>query len=126
MRRNALIMGLLVSLVSLLAAATGAQAVVVDTSAVGQSSVAFNPGSTAGYVGVDLMPGSSLGGTNIPNVTSSGSCDDPALTSDLFLPPTSGLCWHHGPAIHRNETFALTWDGSGTRRYWSATQGYLL
>jgi hypothetical protein len=109
-----------------LAAAGGAQAVVVDMQASG-SSVPFNPQSQAGYAGVALLPGtpaSTLSAANIPVVTSTGPCADLALTSDFGNSlPDNALCWHGGNVVHANETFALTWDPD--RRYWEGTRDYV-
>jgi hypothetical protein len=120
-------------LASLALTAGTAQAVVVDMSAVGSghTSVAFNNADRGGYYGVALVPSTRiapntadavLASVGIPYVTSSGQCDDPALTPDLVLPDT-GICYHGGPVMHRNETLALTWDPD--RRYWSGTRSYV-
>ncbi len=37
--------------------------------------------------------------------------------------PDTGICYHGGPVMHANETFALTWDP--LRRYWAQTRGYV-
>jgi hypothetical protein len=108
-----------------LAAAGGAQAVVVDMNASG-TSVPFNSQSQAGYAGVALDPTGSndLAKAGIPVVTSSGPCQDPALTSDLGTSlPANALCWHGGSVMDANETFALTWDPD--RRYWETTRDYM-
>jgi PKD repeat protein len=93
-----------------LAAASGAQAVVVN-----------DQGTTAG---VALVPGDSPP-SGVSAVTSNGSCNDPWLSSDLGGPllPSNGLCYHGGAVMHKNETFALTWDAR--RAYWSGTRGYV-
>jgi hypothetical protein len=112
------------TVVSLVVAVTGAQAVVVDMNAIGSSSVAFNSSDQSGYYGVALIPGTrlNLGVAGIPTVTPSGPCTDPALSSDLVL-ASSGLCLQGGPVIHSNETFALTWDPG--RGYWQTTRSYV-
>jgi hypothetical protein len=112
------------SVVSLVVAVAGAKAVVIDMNAIGSRSVAFNPSDQSGYYGVALVPGSrlNLGVAGIPTVTPGPPCTDPALTSDLLLPST-GLCSQGGPVIHRNETFALTWDPN--RAYWQTTRSYV-
>lgn len=123
MLRNAFIAGrgrwavLAVAVTSVLAlfvTTTGAQAVVVN-----------DQGTMAG---VALAPGSSLSGTTVSTVTSSGPCTDPWLSSDFSL-PNSGLCWHAGgKVIHANETFALTWDAptqNNQHAYWAGTRGYV-
>jgi hypothetical protein len=107
-----------------LAAAAGAQAVVVDMNASG-TSIPFNSQSQAGYYGVALTPGfNDLATADIPVVTSSGPCEDPALTADFGTSlPANALCWHGGSVIHANETFAMTWDPD--RRYWEGTRDYV-
>jgi hypothetical protein len=133
-------------LASLAVATSGAQAVVVDMNAIGQTSVAYNSLDQSGYVGVSLVPGSCSDLTNthlcnalatrsVPTVTSSGPCLDPALTSDLWLfgqtdrLPDNGLCYHGGSVVPKNEAFALTWDAplpSGSQHnYWSGTRDYV-
>lgn len=123
MRRIALALAATVSLALL--AAGGAQAVVLDMDASG-TSVPFDSSSQAGYFGVALDPAgaNNLAAADIPAVTSSGPCQDPALTADFgtFL-PSNGLCWHGGHVIPANETFALTWDPD--RRYWETTRDYV-
>ncbi|MDQ6816412.1 MAG: hypothetical protein M3018_03260, partial [Actinomycetota bacterium] len=114
----------------LLVATSSARAVVVDMNALGSPQVAYNPSDQTGYYGVSLVPGSraQLTTVDIPAVTSTGSCSDPWLSSDLVLPP-NGLCWHGGGAtpssavMHANETFAITWDPH--RLYWQTTRNYL-
>ena len=104
----------LLFVVTLAVAAPGAQAVVVDMTAIGTTpSVAYNPSDQSGYVGVALVP-SMRGGTylqtaGIPTVTSIAPCSDPVLAPELTLPNT-GLCSHGGSVMHSNETFALVWD----------------
>jgi hypothetical protein len=109
-----------------LSAAGAAQAVVIDLDASG-ASVPFNSQSQAGYFGVALAPGTStsnLAAANIPVVTSSAPCTDPALTADFGTSlPGNAVCWHGGNVIHANETFALTWDPD--RRYWEGTRDYM-
>ena len=79
--------------VSLLAAAGSAHAVIVDMNALGRTSVAYNPSDQTGYVGVALVPGtrSALSAAGVPTVTSSAPCTDPALSSDLSLPNTGRI-----------------------------------
>jgi hypothetical protein len=122
MRRCSLTtLAIAVTFVISLVVAGGAQAVVVDMNAVGNSTVAYNSSNQSGYYGVAMMPSSNLPST-IPTVTSSGSCIDPALPADLILPDT-GLCSHGGSVMHANETFAFTWDPD--RRYWASTRNYV-
>jgi hypothetical protein len=128
MRRFALTsLALMITLITALALSASAGAVVVDVNALGSATpVHFNASDQSGYYGVALVPTSNARSTlataKIPTVQSS-SCSDPWLSSDLALAPT-GLCYHHGGSvIHRNETFALTWDAQ--RRYWSGTRSYV-
>jgi hypothetical protein len=122
MRRT--LLALLLAVAASLAAASGAQAVVIDMNALGSPSVSYNAGSQAGYFGVAMVPGTrgTLATANVPVVTSSAPCFDPALSSDLTL-PDSGLCAHGGSVVHGNETFALTWDP--LRRYWQTSRNYV-
>ncbi len=104
-----------------------AQAVVVDMSAVGQTSARVQPGNPDAYTGVALVPGtrSDLQTANIPLVVTSAPCLDPALALDLGGPllPVAGLCSHGGPVMHGNEKFDLTWDPG--RRDWATTRNYV-
>lgn len=114
LRANRLFLAIATTLVaSLGVATTAAQAVVVTDNS-----------TTAG---VSIVPGSrtdSLPGAFSP-VTSGASCTDPWLASDLGGPalPNKALCYRGGQVMHKNETFALTWDQS--RAYWSQTRGYV-
>lgn len=109
-----------------------AQAVVVDLHASGNivhtgfggAPYVNYPADQAHYVGVALVPFSpgALALAHVPYVASSGICNDPALAPDLVLAAT-GICYHGGPVLHRNETFAVTWDPK--RRYWSGTRSYI-
>lgn len=108
MRRYSLTgLAIALTLVVSLIVSSGAQAVVLNMGA-------------AGKAGVALVPGSSVSG--LPVATSTSSCNDPWLSSDLGGPtvPPGGLCFNGGSVMHRNETFALTWDPS--RMYWSTTR----
>jgi hypothetical protein len=98
---------------SLGVATTAAQAIVVTDN-----------GTTAGVSIVpdsrnDSLPGSVSAGT------SAASCTDPWLASDLGGPalPNEALCYRGGSVMHKNETFALTWDQH--RAFWSQTRGYV-
>ncbi len=106
--------------------AGGAQAIVIDMNAPG-SSVPFNSSQSTNYTGVALVPGtasSELSAANVPVVTSSAPCSDPALTADFGNSlPTNAICFHGGGVLHANETFALTWDPD--RRYWESTRDYV-
>lgn len=89
-----------------------------------------NDGGT--YAGVALVPSSR--GASLPSgvsaVTSSLPCTDPALTQDFWhlgqtdRLPDNGLCSHGGSVIHKNETFALTWDNP-QNVFWSGTKGFV-
>jgi hypothetical protein len=96
-----------------LSGVTGAAAVVVDPSKIGATSVEYKSSEQQSYVGVALAPGTrgNLQNAEIPVVTTKGKCDD-LIPADLIRPsmPESGLCWHEGPVMHGNETFALVWD----------------
>jgi len=118
-------------------AASGAQAVVLDMHAIGQSYVQTDtngapyvpyPTDQANYMGVALAPDTrgSLVNQNIPYVASSRPCTDPALPADLMRPnmPESGLCFHSGGKVmHGNETFALVWDP--LRQSFATTKEYV-
>lgn len=90
--------------ISLVVATSGAQAVVVS-----------DQGS---QFGVALVPGSrdQLQTAHAPAVQSAAPCTDPALSPEFTLPDT-GLCYHGGPVIHKNETFALVWDPNPHKHY---------
>ncbi len=123
MRRCQLILTLVTALVSIVWVAS-AQAIVVDMNDLGHSSVTFNGSHRSDYTGVAMAPGTegTLATEGIPHLSSGGTCEDPALPSDLVLPP-GGLCWHGGDVMHRNETFAFTWDP--LRRYWQTTRDFV-
>jgi hypothetical protein len=106
MRRSLII--LLAALLATLIGAAAAQAVVVND----QGTVA----------GVALVPGTSPP-KGVTDTTTAVSTCDPFLSSDLHLLSSVGLCDHGGPVIHRNETFALTWDPN--RLGWADTRNYL-
>ncbi len=112
--------------VSLGLTTAAAQAVVVDMNALGSTSVAFNSSDQSGYYGVAMVPGTdgTLATNNIPTVTSSAACADPAITPDLSV-SSAGLCWHSvsgASVLHGNETFDFTWE-VGTQ--WPLTTGYV-
>jgi PKD domain len=98
---------------SLVVTVSGAQALVVN-----------DAGTEAG---VSLVPSSRDNPlpSGVTAVTSSSSCTDPWLAADLGGPamPNVGLCYRGGGVMHKNETFALTWDQQ--RAYWSQTRGYV-
>jgi hypothetical protein len=138
MRRVSLL-AMLMLLVSLVVGVTGAQATVVDMNSLHQSTVPYNPFNQSGYVGVRLVPNQpttteaaellsedqSLQSAGIPRVTSTGACQDPALTSDMLLQPF-GLCWHGGPVLHKNQTFALVWDPNPYKNFASGYEEQFL
>lgn len=150
MRRCSLLA--LTFVVTMLVGAAAAQAVVVDVNAFGSgASVPFSSSDQSGYVGVALGPGTcgdlqstgacaSLANLDVPLVTSSGPCTDPALAPDLWVfgqtdrLPNDALCYHgggvmHQGVMHQNETFALTWDApfsnGSERNYPSWTRDYV-
>jgi PKD repeat protein len=99
--------------VSLGVATTAAQAIVVTDNGT-EAGVALAPGNR----GAASLPG---GVTPLPGP---GSCTDPWLAPDLGGPSLpGGLCFGNGTVMHKNETFALTWDQP--RAYWALTRGYV-
>ena len=74
--------------------------------------------------GIAPVPGSSVPATY--QIPSSSSCPDPLLSPDLHWATTglvSPLCYHGGPVLPANETYALAWDPD--RRYWATTRQYV-
>lgn len=116
LRANRLFLAVAATLVASLGVATAAQAIVLNDTNTG--------GAEAG---VSLVPSARAIGlpSNVNPVTSGASCSDPWLASDLGGPVmgAGGLCWRGGSVMHKNETFALTWDAA--RTYWSQTRGYV-
>src|ERR1700684_478519 len=102
MRRGLLVM---LVLIAGLGAASAARAVVVTD-------------GSGGAFGVALVPGTDRAAGGISSVTSPPPCQDPWLAPDLGGPilDPSGLCYHGGAVLHRNEVFDLTWDP--LRRDW--------
>jgi hypothetical protein len=98
---------------SLGVATTAAQAIVVT-----------DGGTEAGVALLPSARGIALP-TGVAAVSSGAACSDPWLSSDLGGPafPSDGLCYRGGSVMHKNETFALTWDQG--RTYWSQTRGYV-
>ena len=92
---------------------TAAQAIVVTDNGT-EAGVSIVPDSRT-----DSLP------AGVSAVTAGGSCNDPWLSSDLGGPvlPNAALCYRGGQVMHKNETFALTWDQQ--RGYWSQTRGYV-
>jgi hypothetical protein len=112
------------ALLALLCMAGAAQAIVV-TDGGGIYGVAIESGARGA-----ALPG------GVSAVSWSGPCLDPALSQDLWyggLPghlPDQALCYHGGPIMHKNETFALTWDApqpppGPQRAYWAGTRLYV-
>ena len=130
MRRCSLTtLAIAVTFVISLVVAGGAQAVVVKESG-NEYGVSLVPGArelgstTAGY----------LGSAGVPIATSTGSCADPAASTEPDIlsagswplsAPAQPICWHGGPVMHANETFTLAWEGQAPNTYWSSTKSYL-
>jgi PKD domain len=115
-----LIVVIAATLIASLAVAASGQAVVVNDN-----------GTQAG---VALVPSARASGSlpsGVAAVTSSSACTDPWLPADLGGPalPNDAFCYRGGAVIHKNETFALTWDAplpnGSQRNYWSGTRGYV-
>ncbi|MBV8217884.1 MAG: PKD domain-containing protein, partial [Solirubrobacterales bacterium] len=108
-----LVLALSCTLVASLAVVASAQAVVVNDN-----------GTQAGVSIVPDSRGASLP-SGVTAVTAGAPCLDPWLSADLGGPtlPSEALCYRGGAVIHKNETFALTWDQQ--RGYWSQTRGYM-
>jgi PKD domain len=117
---------------SLGVATTAAQAVVVTDSGT-QAGVALVPNARG--IGA---PTAYLSGTGVTVDTSTGSCSDPAASTEPDIlttgtwpvpPLTAGLaepiCWQGGPVMHANETFALEWEGQSPNTYWDTTKQYV-
>jgi PKD domain len=120
-----LLLAIAATLIASFAVATGAaQAVVIND-------INGNPSGTE--AGVALTP--STRGIPLPGGVAAvpgAGCTDPWLSFDLGGPsmPDAGLCYRGGGVIHKNETFALTWDSPQTspwvrHNYFSQTQGYV-
>ncbi len=108
--RRTLLITLTTILLSLFAAAS-AGAVVIDMGASGRYGVALVPGTRA-----------SLGAAGVTTVTAGAPCTDPWLAFDFILQDT-GLCYHGGPVMHKNETFDVSWDPH--RLDWQTTRNYM-
>jgi hypothetical protein len=103
------------TLIAALGAAATAQAVVVNDGGTEYGIAPVPNGS---------VPGSVPGSLQLPN--SSSPCDDPSMAPDFTWATTgfvSPLCYHGGPVLSSNETYALTWDPD--RRYWATTRQYV-
>ncbi len=102
------------------------------TTGAAQALVLTDAGTEAG---VSLIP--SVRGNPLPSGVSANNtsdpCTDPFLATDLGGPvmPSSGLCYRGGEVMHKNESFALTWDApfpppyGGQRNYWTQTRGFV-
>ena len=103
-----------------------AGAVVIDPAKTSSTPVEYKTSEDGSYVGVALAPGTrgNLPNAEIPEVTTTGKCND-LIPADLIRPkmPESGLCWHEGPVMHGNETFALVWDP--LRQSFATTKEYV-
>jgi hypothetical protein len=108
--RRMMLIALTFVVMSLLGAAS-AGAVVIDLGASGKYGVALTPGTR-----------STLTTAGITTVTASAPCSDPWLASDFIL-QSGGLCYHGGPILHANETFAVTWDPH--RLDWQTSRDYV-
>jgi hypothetical protein len=112
MRRLTLV-SILTALISLVAV-TSAQAFVVNDN-----------GTIAG---ANLVPGTRANPlpAGVSRVITPGPCTDPWLSNDLRPLGSNGLCWQGGGSVlHKNETFAFTWDRpSPNRSYWETTRHY--
>ena len=115
MRRTMLIALTFVA-ISLLGAAS-AEAVVIDMGASGRYGVALVPGTRSTLTAP---------GTGITTPPAGAPCSDPWdpwLASDFSLQNSGGLCYHGGPVMHANETFAVTWDPH--RLDWQTSRNYV-
>ena len=108
-----------------------ASALIVSLALVGSATalVVTDSGTEAGVALIPTARGAGLP-SGVTAVTSSNACTDPWLASDLGGPslPSNALCYRGGSVMHKNETFALTWDAPQTgsqRNYWSQTRGYV-
>ena len=125
-----LVLALSCSLVASLAVVASAQAVIVTVGGneAGVSlvpSARQYPSTTADY----------LNNAGITVDTSTGSCNDPAASTEPDIlqngtwPVSSSpfspqpLCWHGGPVMHANETFLLEWEGQAPNSYPASTRG---
>jgi hypothetical protein len=108
--RRMMLIALTFVIISLLGASS-AGAVVIDMGASGRYGVALVPGTR-----------SALTTAGITTVTGAATPCDPWLDPD-FIFQSSGLCYHDGPILHANETFAVTWDPH--RRDWQTARDYV-
>ncbi len=127
-----LVLALSCSLVGSLAVVASAQAVIVTVGGTeaGVSlvpSARQYPSTTANY----------LNNAGITVDTSTGSCNDPAASTEpdilqngtwpVSTSPFSPqpLCWHSGPVMHANESFLLEWEGQTPNSYPASTKKYV-
>jgi hypothetical protein len=97
---------------------------VLASLAVAGSAQALVVNDAGSQFGVALQPGTSLPGGVSAGGSPCATVADPGLPADLsYRPATNPLCWHGGPVLHQNETFAFTWDPA--RRYWETTRNYV-
>ncbi len=112
---------------SLFVATSGAQAILINDHGV-SAGVALVPGTCGDLASTGAC--ASLANAGVANVSSSGPCTDPWLSADLGGPSLAnwGICYRGGSVMHKNETFALTWDAptrTAHSAYWSLTRGYV-
>ncbi|MFZ0975013.1 MAG: PKD domain-containing protein [Solirubrobacteraceae bacterium] len=123
-----LVLALSCSLVGSLAVVASAQAVVVTVGSA-EAGVALVPPARE-----DTTTAQYLNNAGISIDTSSGSCADPAASTEPDIltvgswplsAPAQPLCWHNGPVLTANETYALEWEGQSPNTYWSTTKQYV-
>ena len=127
-----LVLALTCTVLASLAVVASAQAIVVNDDGT-EAGVALVPNArqvgstTTGY----------LNGAGISRVTSSGTCQDPAASTEpdilsagswpLSVAPYSAqpICWQGGPVMHANETFTLEWEGQSPKTTGRPTKTYV-
>src|ERR1700733_2878972 len=123
-----LVLALSCSLVGSLAVVASAQAVVVTVGGT-EAGVALVPPARQ-----DTTTTQYLNNAGITIDTSTGSCADPAASTEPDIltvgswplsAPAQPLCWHNGPVLNANETYALEWEGQSPNTYWSTTKQYV-
>ncbi|MBV8430106.1 MAG: PKD domain-containing protein [Solirubrobacterales bacterium] len=140
-RSAALAAGITVAGLLLVTSAAGAAVIDMNPAAQGQQNVTY-PTDQSSYYGVAFVPGARSSNTTqnylqaagIPLVNSTGPCADPAASTEPDIlqagswplsAPTQPICWHSGPVMHSNETFALEWEGQAPNTYWSTVKNYV-